>query len=315
MPVFYQPVDSLYCVRAVYSPIDPANLKVKISATRFCARDRAVRNRPNPLPQAQDSRIRALKAGLWPTAYICSSRAEFRLKRLTCRSHPPSAQHTRLHPCPIVSHAPASQAGIRVLNTAKSGSVDGKPMGSSGGAAGLNSIVALPSTGSGPTAASKLRVGPGFLQPFARLPNLGCACVSMLCGRIATSVQHQASKGSRPLVCVPTSCSVRPRANSNILRIRLWPLWPSLITLTNTSNWHRRDLVYGPYWVVAFADDYSWAIISGGPPKVSTPGACSAGRPSGQSFLDINGSGEGTGGLLLGVACVLAVSVPAACCC
>ncbi|KIY97278.1 hypothetical protein MNEG_10685 [Monoraphidium neglectum] len=142
MPVFYQPVDSLYCVRAVYSPIDPANLK----------------------------------------------------------------------------------AGIRVLNTAKSGSVDGKPMGSSGGAAGLNSIVALPSTGSGPTAASKLRVGPGFLQPFARLPNLG-------------------------------------------------------------------DLVYGPYWVVAFADDYSWAIISGGPPKVSTPGACSAGRPSGQSFLDINGSG------------------------
>lgn len=141
MPVFYQPVDQLYCVRAVYKPIDPAKLS----------------------------------------------------------------------------------AGIAVLNTAREESVTGRTRGSSGGARGLDSIVALPGGGDGPTAASKLSVGPGFLAGLART-GLG-------------------------------------------------------------SN------VFGPYWVVDFAPDYSWAIISGGPPKVALPGGCSAGRPSGQSFLDINGSG------------------------
>ncbi|KAI8472609.1 MAG: hypothetical protein J3K34DRAFT_413662 [Monoraphidium minutum] len=53
----------------------------------------------------------------------------------------------------------------------------------------------------------------------------------------------------------------------------------------------RNSFVFGPYWVVDYAPDYSWAIISGGAPKVKTAGGCSAGRPNSQSFLDINGSG------------------------
>jgi hypothetical protein len=91
MPVFYQPVDQLYCVRAVYKPIDPAKLS----------------------------------------------------------------------------------AGIAVLNTAREGSVTGRTRGSSGGTRGLDSIVALPGGGDGPTAASKLSVGPGFLAGLART-GLGC---------------------------------------------------------------------------------------------------------------------------------------------
>lgn len=86
MPVFYQPVNQLYCVRAVYRPIDPKDLS----------------------------------------------------------------------------------AGIRVQNTANTGSVTGPATGSSGDANGFNSIVALPNDGTGATAASKLSVGPGFLSFLAR---------------------------------------------------------------------------------------------------------------------------------------------------
>lgn len=86
MPVFYQPVDQLYCVRAVYRPINPSDLS----------------------------------------------------------------------------------QGIRVQNTARAGGVTGRPVGSSSGAGGFDSIVALPARGAGPAAASKLSVGPGFLLHLAR---------------------------------------------------------------------------------------------------------------------------------------------------
>jgi hypothetical protein len=69
---------------------------------------------------------------------------------------------------------PPPQAGIRVLNTARDGSVTGKQIGSSGGSSGLSSIVAFPSSEIGPTAASKLSVGPGFLSFLYNSP-LKCA--------------------------------------------------------------------------------------------------------------------------------------------
>jgi len=52
------------------------------------------------------------------------------------------------------------------------------------------------------------------------------------------------------------------------------------------------NLLGGPYWVVAVADDYSWAIVSGGQPKVlkqEDPVQCTT--KQGTSFLDTNGSG------------------------
>lgn len=50
-------------------------------------------------------------------------------------------------------------------------------------------------------------------------------------------------------------------------------------------NW-----VAGPYWILAVADDYSWAIVSGGPPtEPKSDGTCTT--KEGSSFLDINGSG------------------------
>ncbi|KAI8463193.1 MAG: hypothetical protein J3K34DRAFT_154459 [Monoraphidium minutum] len=114
MPIIYQPANQLYCVRAVYTPKDPANLA----------------------------------------------------------------------------------AGIKVLNTANEGSVTGPPISSDSNPAA--SLQAVPAGGAGPTAASKLLVGPAFL---------------------------------------PAS-------------------------------------LYGPYWVVAFAPDYSWAIVSGGAPTQTLPGGC-----------------------------------------
>jgi len=46
----------------------------------------------------------------------------------------------------------------------------------------------------------------------------------------------------------------------------------------------------GPYWIIAVAEDYSWAIVSGGPPtEPREDGTCTT--KEGSSFLDINGSG------------------------
>lgn len=84
MPVFYQPESSLYCVRAVYKPVDAANLA----------------------------------------------------------------------------------AGLNVFNTANRNGVNGPAMGSAAGGGGFNSLLALPAGGAGPTAASKLKVGPAFLRAF-----------------------------------------------------------------------------------------------------------------------------------------------------
>lgn len=65
------------------------------------------------------------------------------------------------------------QAGIQVVNSARQGSVTGPLVGSSGSGAtsstnslfgGTTAIVAYPNGGSGPTSASKLSVGPGFLS-------------------------------------------------------------------------------------------------------------------------------------------------------
>uniref|UniRef100_A0A7S3PQ37 Uncharacterized protein n=1 Tax=Aplanochytrium stocchinoi TaxID=215587 RepID=A0A7S3PQ37_9STRA len=53
------------------------------------------------------------------------------------------------------------------------------------------------------------------------------------------------------------------------------------------------DLVAGPYWVVSIDEkNYSWAIVSGGQPKVvkqEDPTLCTT--KEGNSFLDTNGSG------------------------
>ena len=85
----------------------------------------------------------------------------------------PSRRPCALHagprpPLPRRAAPRRPQAGIRVQNTANIGGVTGPSMGSSGDAGGLSSIVALPNDGAGPTAASKLSVGPGFLSFLAR---------------------------------------------------------------------------------------------------------------------------------------------------
>jgi len=50
------------------------------------------------------------------------------------------------------------------------------------------------------------------------------------------------------------------------------------------------DYTAGPYWVLAVAPDYSWAIVSGGQPDQPRPGnTCTT--KAGDSFLDTNGSG------------------------
>jgi len=52
------------------------------------------------------------------------------------------------------------------------------------------------------------------------------------------------------------------------------------------------DLLAGPYWVIDIAEDYSWAIVSGGQPKEvkqEDPILCTT--KEGDSFLDTNGSG------------------------
>lgn len=52
------------------------------------------------------------------------------------------------------------------------------------------------------------------------------------------------------------------------------------------------DLAAGPYWVLAVADDYSWAIVSGGQPdqpRDSNATLCTT--KEGEGFLDTNGSG------------------------
>lgn len=51
------------------------------------------------------------------------------------------------------------------------------------------------------------------------------------------------------------------------------------------------DWFAGPYWILAVADDYSWAIVSGGPPTVPKGGDGFCTTKEGSSFLDINGSG------------------------
>lgn len=50
------------------------------------------------------------------------------------------------------------------------------------------------------------------------------------------------------------------------------------------------SLLYGPYWVAALADDYSWAVISGGPPTKASNGACTN-VASGPGALFGNGEG------------------------
>jgi len=55
------------------------------------------------------------------------------------------------------------------------------------------------------------------------------------------------------------------------------------------------DGVAGPYWVLAVADDYEWAIVSGGPPdqfrETTEDGTTLCTTKEGSSFLDTNGSG------------------------
>jgi len=54
------------------------------------------------------------------------------------------------------------------------------------------------------------------------------------------------------------------------------------------------SLTAGPYWVLAVADDYSWAIVSGGQPDQPYPqddGSTLCTTKEGSSFLDTNGSG------------------------
>lgn len=54
--------------------------------------------------------------------------------------------------------------------------------------------------------------------------------------------------------------------------------------------------ISGPYWVVAASPDSTapadaWSVISGGPPKTPSNGACRTGREGPQTFFDVNGSG------------------------
>ena len=53
--------------------------------------------------------------------------------------------------------------------------------------------------------------------------------------------------------------------------------------------------ISGPYWIVATSGDTTapdaWSVISGGPPKTPSNGACRTGRDGPQTFFDINGSG------------------------
>ena len=56
------------------------------------------------------------------------------------------------------------------------------------------------------------------------------------------------------------------------------------------------DQASGPYWVLAVADDYSWAIVSGGKPDQPFPSETDPTKTlcttkEGSSFLDTNGSG------------------------
>lgn len=56
------------------------------------------------------------------------------------------------------------------------------------------------------------------------------------------------------------------------------------------------DVVAGPYWVLAVANDYSWAIVSGGQPdqprqSETDPDATLCTTKEGSSFFDTNGSG------------------------
>jgi len=53
---------------------------------------------------------------------------------------------------------------------------------------------------------------------------------------------------------------------------------------------HFFDWFAGPYWIIAVAEDYSWAIVSGGPPTEPREGGTCTTK-EGSSFLDINGSG------------------------
>lgn len=56
-------------------------------------------------------------------------------------------------------------------------------------------------------------------------------------------------------------------------------------------------LAAGPYWVIAVGDDYSWAIVSAGQPKVEkeevngTTFCTTKGEGNGIGFLDVNGAG------------------------
>lgn len=54
------------------------------------------------------------------------------------------------------------------------------------------------------------------------------------------------------------------------------------------------DITAGPYWVLAVADDYSWAIVSGGQPDQPyqvEDGSTVCTTREGNSFFDTNGSG------------------------
>jgi lipocalin len=54
------------------------------------------------------------------------------------------------------------------------------------------------------------------------------------------------------------------------------------------------DFAAGPYWVLAVADDYSWAIVSGGQPDQpyqAEDGSTVCTTKEGNSFFDTNGSG------------------------
>ena len=50
---------------------------------------------------------------------------------------------------------------------------------------------------------------------------------------------------------------------------------PSKLSVGIAAPISNRPLFGGPYWVVAIAEDYSWAIVTGGAPRTATPeGLC-----------------------------------------
>ncbi|KAJ1629254.1 hypothetical protein T492DRAFT_1118418 [Pavlovales sp. CCMP2436] len=228
-----------------------------------------------------------------------------------CLHQPPASLF-----CVRATYYPENQndfaQGMSVFNEARWGSSTGSPIGVPPSRDGTSSeLIAypddllLPENQNTSTAASKLRVGlrtfdflyraPDWIPSIpAEIPSLPSTDIPELSSHLPPADQRLRSKKRQPC-SLPKDASQAyiPKLRASLARE--YSLATDLLTIL-------KKLLFGPlrqrhrarslatnrptaYWVVAVSEDYNWAIVSGGPPRVQSNDFCMTGT------IDVNDVG------------------------